>query len=102
MPARRTLCVKESTTAPFCSANSSMMVKFSASRTPCAEMPRQNSAYRCAYPNHATYDLSASAELARPHDFGVEPLDRSATIVGIGRRPSGVQMKPWHAERRAE
>src|SRR5208282_3954236 len=50
------------------------------------------------------YDGSASVELARPHDFGVEPLDRDATVMGIGCRSSWLQMDepaPWHAKGRS-
>jgi hypothetical protein len=52
-------------------------------------------------PRHCA-DGSASAEFARPHDFGVEPPDCGATVVGIGCRPSGLQMELWYAQGRAD
>src|SRR6516162_3320700 len=42
-------------------------------------------------------DGSASAELARPYDFGVEPFDSGAAVMGIGRGPPGLHVdKPAH------
>ena len=41
---------------------------------------------------HQPHGDSAGAELARPHDFGVEPFDSGAAVLGIGGRPSRLQM----------